>query len=226
MSIRFSIIIVDYDQSVDRGYMRRAIRSVMNQNIDFNAIEILLFHDGPKQADYSEELDGEEINAIDTIVITEQRFNNWGHSLRNMGIQQAKGEYIVHLNADNILYPNALERLSYHADKAYPPIYDAAGNIKNNNDILIFCLSMKGVVFCNGGFSRRPGEEDSYAVILTGIPTKFRNIDCMQLVMKRENWLKENGWHDLSRNSDGNMYPEFVKKYGARYIAEILGEHW
>jgi len=202
MSIRFSIIIVDYDQSVDRGYMRRAIRSVMNQNIDFNAIEILLFH------------------------ITEQRFNNWGHSLRNMGIQQAKGEYIVHLNADNILYPNALERLSYHADKAYPPIYDAAGNIKNNNDILIFCLSMKGVVFCNGGFSRRPGEEDSYAVILTGIPTKFRNIDCMQLVMKRENWLKENGWHDLSRNSDGNMYPEFVKKYGARYIAEILGEHW
>ena len=226
MSIRFSIIVVDYDQSVKRRYLRRAIRSIMNQTIDTSEIEILLFHDGPKQADYSKELDVEELNAIHSITITEQRFNNWGHSQRNMGIEQATGEYIVHLNADNLLYPNALERLLYHADKTYPPIFDAAGNIKNSNDILIFCLSMKGVVFCNGGFSRRPGEEDSYAVILTGIPTKFRNIDCMQLVMKRQCWLQENGWHNLSRNSDGIMYPEFVKKYGARYVPEILGEHW
>lgn len=226
MNIRFSIIVVDYDQSVDRQYMRRAIRSIIDQNIDPQEIEILLFHDGPKDKTYSEELNTEELSAITATTITEKRFNDWGHSLRDMGIKQAKGEYIVHLNADNILYPHSLERLCYHADKDYPPFFDVEGNIKNKNDILIFCLAMKGVVFCNGGFSRRPGEEDTYSVILTGIPTKFRNIDCMQLVMKRHCWLQENGWHNRSRNSDGIMYPEFVKKYGARYIAEVLGEHW
>jgi len=226
MNIRYSIIVIDYDQSVEREYMQRAIRSIMHQTIDHQEVEIILLHDGPKQKSYHDELSQAELNAIDSIVITPKRFNDWGHSLRDIGIRQAKGEYIFHLNADNVLYPNALERLSYHADFKYPPIFDKQGSIKNNNDILIFCLYMKGVVFCNGGFSRRPGEEDTYSIILTGIPTKFRNIDCMQLVMKRENWLQENGWHNRSRNSDGIMYPEFVQKYGARYIAETLGEHW
>ncbi len=226
MSIRFSIIVVDYDQSVKREYMQRAIRSIMQQSLDSSQIEIILLHDGPKENAYQEELEEEEYQSIGSIIITDERFNDWGHSLRDMGINKAKGEYIIHLNADNVLYPEALTRLAYHADKDYPPIFDASGNIKNNNDILIFCLYMKGVVFCNGGFSRRPGQEDTYSVILTGMPTKFRNIDCMQLVMKRECWLKENGWHNRSRNSDGIMYPEFTQKYGARYIAELLGEHW
>ena len=226
MSIKFSIIVVDYDQSVKRTYMQRAIRSIMDQNFAHQEIETILLHDGPKEASYDTELNNEERTFIDSIVITEKRYNDWGHSLRDLGIRQAKGEYIIHLNADNILYSNALERLTYHANADYPPIFDATGNIKNNNDILIFCLYMKGVVFCNGGFSRRPGQEDTYSIILTGIPTKFRNIDCMQLVMKREKWLNENGWYNRSRNSDGIMYPEFTQKYGARYISEILGEHW
>lgn len=226
MSIRFSIVIVDYDQSVKREYMQRAIRSTMNQSLDSTQIEVILLHDGPKEKDYKEELSLKEFNSINAIVISDKRFNDWGHSLRDMGIRQAQGEYIIHLNADNVLYPNALERLAYHADMDYPPIFDSQGNIKNNNNVLIFCLYMKGVVFCNDGFSRRPGQEDTYSIILTGVPTKFRNIDCMQLVMKREYWLKENGWHNRSRNSDGIMYPEFTQKYGARYIAELLGEHW
>jgi len=226
MSIRFSIIIVDYDQSVKREYMQRAIRSIMQQTINRDSYEIILLHDGPKQNPYKNELDQSELNSIESIIISSHRYNDWGHSLRDIGIRQARGEFIIHLNADNLLYPTALERLSHHADYEYPPIFDKQGNIKNKNDILIFSVFMKGVVFCNGGFSRRPGEEDTYSIILTGIPTKFRNIDCMQLVMKRDCWLNENGWHNKSRNSDGIMYPEFVQKYGARYIAEILGEHW
>ncbi|MGH1427711.1 MAG: glycosyltransferase family A protein [Arenicella sp.] len=226
MTIKFSIIVVDYDQSVNRAYMQRAIRSIMAQSFSHQEIETILLHDGPKETPYDIELNDKERNFIDSIVITEKRYNDWGHSLRDLGIRQAKGEYIIHLNADNVLYSNALERLAFHASANYPPIFDAAGNIKNTNDILIFCLYMKGVVFCNGGFSRRPGQEDIYSIILTGIPTKFRNIDCMQLVMKREKWLKENGWSNRSRNSDGIMYPEFTQKYGARYIAELLGEHW
>ena len=221
---RFSIIMVDYDQSVNRDYMRRAIRSLMVQTL--SSFEIILLHDGPKERPYQEELDEDQISAIDHIVITEERYNNWGHSLRDMGIRKAQGEYIVHFNADNVLFPHALERFAFFADQDFPPIYDKDGVIKNNNDILIFSIYMRGVVFCNGGYSRRVGEEDKYSTIMTGIPTRFRNIDCMQLVMKRQCWLAENGWYDKSRNSDGIMYPDLVAKYGARYIPEVLGEHW
>jgi len=176
-SPKFSIIIIDYDQSVDRGYMQRAIQCLMVQT--FSEFEIILLHDGPKEKAYEDELNKKQ-----------------------------------------------LERLAYFANQELPPIYDRSGNIKNDNSILIFSIYMRGVVFCNGAYSRRVGEEDTYSTIMTGIPTRYGNIDCMQLVMKRECWLNENGWHDKSRNSDGEMYPEFVKKYGARYIPELLGEHW
>jgi hypothetical protein len=61
--------------------------------------------------------------------------------------------------------------------------------------------------------------------ILTGSPAIKHNIDCMQLVMKKDIWVKEGGWKDKTEQSDGNMYPYFVKKYGARYCYDILGEH-
>jgi len=221
---KFSIIIIDYDQSVDRDYMQRAIQCLMVQT--FSEFEIILLHDGPKEKAYEEELSEKQLEFIDQIIITEERYNNWGHTLRDMGIRSAKGEFIIHFNADNVLFPHALERLAHFSDQTLPPIYDKLGNIKNDNTILIFSIYMRGVVFCNGGYSRRVGEEDTYSTIMTGIPTRYGNIDCMQLVMKREYWLKENGWYDKSRNSDGEMYPELVKKYGARYIPELLGEHW
>lgn len=226
MSIRFSIIIVDYEKSVNRSYVRRAIQSILSQTFEQSQLEVILFHDGPKLKPYHQELAEEEFKRLDHIIISDQRHNDWGHTLRDQGIRLAKGEYIIHLNADNLLYPHALERLNFHAEKNYPPIFDHAGNIKNSNDILIFCVYMMGVVFCNGGFSRRPGEEETYSVILTGVPTKYRNIDCMQLVMKRQRWLEVGGWHDKSRNSDGIMYPKLVQQFGARYIPELLGEHW
>jgi len=226
MNIRFSIIVVDYDGSVKREYMQRAIQSALLQTIDSSSYEIILLHDGPKKRPYEQELSPEELKSVNHVYISPERQNNWGHDLRDIGIRMAKGEYIIHLNADNILYPHALERLQYHADKELPPIYSQSGAIKNNNDILIFCLYMMGVVFCDGGFSRRPGQEQDYSIILTGMPTKFRNIDCMQLVMKRQKWLEVGGWYDKSRNSDGIMYPEFTQQFGARYIAELLGEHW
>ena len=221
---KFSIIMIDYDQSVDRDYMQRAIQCLMIQT--FAEFEIILLHDGPKEIAYEHELNKEQFEFIDQIIISDKRHNNWGHTLRDQGIRAAKGEFIIHFNADNVLFPHALERLNYFADQDLPPIYDNQGNIKNNNTVLIFSIYMRGVVFCNGGYSRRVGEEDTYSTIMTGIPTRYGNIDCMQLVMKRECWLSENGWYDKSRNSDGVMYPEFVSKYGARYIPELLGEHW
>ena len=220
----FSIIMVDYDQSVNRDYMRRAIQCLMVQT--FQKFEVIVLHDGPKSTPYEEELNQDQFNFIDKIIVTEQRFNNWGHTLRDMGIREAKGGYIVHFNADNVLFPHALERFAFYANQELPPIYDKQGQVKNDNTILIFSIYMRGVVFCNGGYSRRVGEEEKYSTIMTGIPTRFRNIDCMQLVMKRECWLAENGWYDKSRNSDGIMYPDLVAKYGARYIPEVLGEHW
>ena len=118
----FSIIMIDYDQSVERDYMRRAINCLMSQT--YQSFEIILLHDGPKEHDYSKELSKAQLEFIDQIIITDERLNNWGHSQRDMGIRAAKGDYIIHFNADNVLFPHALERLAFHATQELPPIYD------------------------------------------------------------------------------------------------------
>ena len=64
MSIRFSIIVVDYDQSVKRQYMQRAIQSVIEQTINPEEVELILLHDGPKQTPYEQELSPEEILSL------------------------------------------------------------------------------------------------------------------------------------------------------------------
>jgi hypothetical protein len=53
----------------------------------------------------------------------------------------------------------------------------------------------------------------------------LNNIDCMQLVMKRQLWLNEGGWFDKTPDGDGRMYQEFCAKYGYRTCGEVLGEH-
>jgi hypothetical protein len=79
----------------------------------------------------------------------------------------------------------------------------------------------------NGRMLWRDNENvlDNY-MIFTGYPTIRNNVDAMQLVMKKDKWLAYGGWKDLREQGDGNMYPEFVSMYGARYCNKILGEHW
>jgi len=61
-------------------------------------------------------------------------------------------------------------------------------------------------------------------VILTGIPPVVQNIDCMQLVMKRQLWLTEGGWYDKRELGDAYMYQQFAQKYGYRLVGPVLGE--
>src|SRR5271170_6135257 len=95
----FSIIVVHYQGVNTHEVFLRGIRSLQAQTLrDF---EILCYHDGP--------LLDESVKFPIPVTCTEKRFNDWGHSLRDMGIREAKGDYILHFNADNTLMPNALE---------------------------------------------------------------------------------------------------------------------
>ena len=209
---RFSIIVPHYDGVVSDERFRRGYASLVNQ-ANAPAHEILIYHDGPLSRPVP---DGIPVKA------TPERHNDWGHSLRDIGIREATGEYILHFNADNVLYPFALEELQKELLRPWP----AMRGVEDNREILIFPVLMRGMRTDGRRVWREVGNEKSVAMIFTGFPTRKFNIDCMQLVMRRETWLREGGWKDRSEQSDGNLYPEFVRKYGARYVPRILGEHW
>src|SRR5688572_21127657 len=103
---RFSIVIPHYDGAISDELLLRGLASLASQS--FTNFEVLLFHDGPLARPLP---DLTQFPLRFRIGTTPQRFNDWGHSLRNLGIHHARGDYIVHFNPDNVLYPHALEVL-------------------------------------------------------------------------------------------------------------------
>src|SRR5688500_15040217 len=132
---RFSIIVVHYQGTVPHELFCRAIGSIHAQT--FRDYEILAYHDGP--------LLQPELTMPLPLRTTPQRFNDWGHSLRDIGIRAASGEYIVHLNADGVLYPEALATID--AEISRPPRLSdmQTGDPIDTDEIVIFPVKMFGL---------------------------------------------------------------------------------
>jgi len=225
---RFSIIVPHYDGAVSDERFERGIQSLLDQK--FKDFEVLIYHDGPVSRPIPtvwEKLERKSLN------ITQNRYNDSGHSLRDRGIREATGEYIIHFNPDNILYPNALEEINnLIEDKTYVILKGTSKGdaeiVLGDTNIIIFPIIMIG--HYRWGLRDFTGvrikEDTKHGILLTGDPCLLGNIDCMQLVMKRNLWLLYGGWYDKQDCSDGIMYERFVKDNPARLCSKVLGEHW
>ena len=103
MEKRFSIIISAYN--IEK-YIKRAIDSVLEQT--FTNYELIVVNDCSKDSTL------EKIKEYDDpriIIINNERNRGLG-AVRNIGIEKAVGEYIVHLDGDDTLYEKTtLERI-------------------------------------------------------------------------------------------------------------------
>ncbi len=90
---KFSIIISAYNIE---NYIERAINSVLNQ--DFKDYELIVIND------CSTDNTLEKINKFNNIKIINSKKNLGLGAVRNIGIDNAKGEYILHLDGDDTMY--------------------------------------------------------------------------------------------------------------------------
>ena len=214
---RFSIIIPHYDGAISDELLVRGLSSLASQT--FTDFEVLLFHDGPLSRPLP---DLAQFPLKIRLGITPQRFNDWGHSLRDLGIHHARGDYIVHFNPDNVLYPHALEAIDRAARE---PIEEAPDpDHRDNPEVLVFAVLMRGMRY-NGRAVWRDRNSTRY-MIMQGYPARTGLIDCMQAVITRSLWHEIGGWYDRRETSDGTIYGALIANRGARYVPEILGEHW
>ena len=209
-----SVVVVDYQGVNSHETLLRGLHSLQAQT--FRDFEVLLYHDGPllhpdREFPYP-------------VICTERRFNDWGHSLRDRGIREASGQYILHFNADNVLYPDALEHIAKEIRRP-PRVRDPHGTPLDTDDIVIFPVKMWNLVKFRGHTIQFKGPP-TFFLILNGVPPVVQNIDCMQLVMKRSLWLAHGGWYDKRELGDGYMYQDFAQRYGYRHVGPVLGEHY
>lgn len=211
----FSIIIIDFEGSVSRSDFRRNIESLINQTcFDF---EVLVYHDGPKETEYSEDLSGLVLPFKIRFFSTQERENDWGHSNRDRGIREAEGKWIIHTNADNVFYSNLISTLKLAAidngpcftqrpslplliksiarrvDVIFGTDFRRSRTVVAAPQILIYAIRMQGMLAAGSRCMRKPELAGIVSLIWGGVPVSVGTIDAMQFVMLRDIWLNEGG---------------------------------
>ena len=100
---RLSIIIPVYNAE---EYLDRCLESVMDQS--FTSYEVILVDDGSSD---SSPLICDRYSATDPRFRTIHKANGGVSSARNAGLNLAKGEYVMFVDSDDALLPDALERM-------------------------------------------------------------------------------------------------------------------
>ena len=197
---KFTIIATDAENHVPRNRMKQGVKSILNQT--FTDYELLVIHDGPRSKEF--ELDLPD-NA--RLIETDQFYGiygleefyagyGWGHHSRDLGIKEATGEYILHFNIDNILYPHALQTISDTIDKT-------------RSEVIIYACT----------------HEKFGVKYFSGIPPVMGKVDLLQCVASKRAWESIGGWHRYDHSADGFLFEEIISKYGYVHIPEVLGEN-
>ncbi|HEU4578524.1 MAG TPA: glycosyltransferase family A protein [Polyangiaceae bacterium] len=203
----FSVIAAYYQGVSDHQTLARFVNSLQQQT--FQDFEVLIYHDGPLQY---------EISCPYPVLATPERQNVWGHNLRQLGLQHARGRYVLHTNIDNL----------YEAD-AFAKIF--ARLQQGDSQILITRLRMMGLNYAPPNATTRgriwydKPRDYSKSVVLTGNPPVYGNIDLMQLVASKQIWDRY-GWFSTVEQADGLIYPRLCKENSYACTDILIGKHY
>lgn len=172
-----SIVIPAYNQS---EYLEECVESAYNQT--FPADEIIIVNDGSTDntREIAERYMFKQFPGIESPVRVINQVNKGLPSARNTGIMNATGDYILFLDADDILEENAVEKITsyinqYNAD-VIAPSFKTFGkkeetvilqgftmdDLKLANRLGYFCAVRRSVLLGVGGYNpkMRWGWED------------------------------------------------------------------
>lgn len=180
MSIyNYSFIITIYN--VER-YLERCIESVLNQTE--NDYEIILINDG--STDNSSKICEEYKIKYENISVVHTP-NKGVSSARNRGILEAKGNYLLILDADDFIESDLISYLNHYLDNgmSIDVLTTNYRKIKNNQLTLFENTPMKGVVTGNS-FLKFQLEND------TSSDAVWRNVYRKQFIIDNKLFFKEN----------------------------------
>ena len=204
----FSVVIAWYQGATTEDDLARCIDSVGDADA-----EIFVIHDGP--------LLRQETRIPTTraysLVTTPERTNQFGHDLRERGLQIADGIYVLHTNADNEYLPGALRELQ--AQLEAEPV-----------GMLVAQCEMVGMErWADGSVAYVPtpdGSRDPSKVLrLSGVPPRPGTVDLMQVALRRGVAL-EFGFPGRSATADGELYEKISQSHGYCQSPLVIGRHY
>lgn len=203
MAIKPKITIITPTWNRPLEILERAIRSVKYQT--FQDFEHLICSDGfeEKVKQYVESKKDPKLKYLSL----KKHYKDFANKARQHAFTKAKGEYIVFLDDDNLIFPHYLEKM-----------LDA---LKNTDSKTAFSICK---IIHLGPLPKHLGIPPQ---IINGLPVKVQNVDTLQLMIKQKNLSDIGGWNqDTDYLADGYTYEELAKKYEYVEVPEVLGIHF
>ncbi len=117
MRIKFSIIIPVYNSE---KYISDSLKSALSQSFPKKNFEIIIINDS--SIDKSKIIIQKFKKKYKNIKIINNRNNKKVSYCRNIGIKEAKGEYIIFLDSDDELKKNSLKKIDHIVNKSKPEV--------------------------------------------------------------------------------------------------------
>lgn len=192
----FSIIVVCYERY---NNVQCLIYSLLSQK--FNNFEVILIHDGYNEK-HEKIIKPYLSDPRFKYFFTEKRYNDWGMTLRNKGMEMAQGEWIINTNDDNYYTPNFLEEVKNAIDEN-----------PNSNFIYYDCvLSHNNQLNHNG---------KDYGLLIPQV--KYCYIDMGQFVAKKD-LISKHRFKSIA-SADGLLIEDMKSEIVPTYINKILFVH-
>lgn len=111
------VIAVTYKQP---GPLAVFVQCFLNQTADNWKLSV--WHDGPNPEFDAQMRRFERSTRTIEHHHTERRFNDWGHSLREIALQRTTGDYVLLTNGDNYYVPRFIEAVTHACTNGNPDI--------------------------------------------------------------------------------------------------------
>lgn len=180
------IIAVSY-QKINQ--LKVFVQSILNQTNSNWLLTVI--HDG-ENSEFTEVMNEYKKISPDKIEFfcTDKRYNDYGHSLRQIGLQSdLNSDYVLITNADNYYIPKAVEFLNYVIDSTQDP------------DVIIYDMVHS---------HNTPGGRNQPAYSFFETQYKRNSIDIGAAIVKTE-LAKSAGFRDKSFSGDATYFEDIVK---------------
>jgi len=186
-SKKLTIFCVAYKRYESIYVLTHSLMSQTVQNFD-----LVLIHDGPDER-MSAIFDQLKARYPDRLhcYFTDQRFNDYGHTLRDIAIGMCSTEFIMLTNDDNYYTPRFIEYMFERIDQ--------------ENLDLVLCDMIHSHNFPGG----RP--QENYNVFVTEPVKNSVDIGCF---IVRTSVAKSVGFRDKNAEGDGTFVDDFMNKFG------------
>tara|TARA_B100001996_G_scaffold256712_1_gene199507 strand:+ start:1073 stop:1702 length:630 start_codon:yes stop_codon:yes gene_type:complete len=153
--------------------------------------KLTVIHDGPNNKfesimDSYKKIDSERIN----FYCTQDRFNDYGHSLREIGLKNVQGEFTLITNADNYFIPKAIEFINQAYFKS-----------ECKADVIIYDMIHS---------HQNPGGRDLPSYSYFKVEYKKNSIDISSAVVKSD-LAKKAGFRDKTYAGDATYFEDVHK---------------